>query len=86
MSPASYRRPWETWLIAHLKEYWFLYAAIIQIVYTFWFVQFTLTDHTEKILALQIEQKDHNIVAQDIQTRLASIETSLKYIEQMVKK
>jgi ribosomal protein L25 (general stress protein Ctc) len=49
-------------------------------------VQFTLDEHSKKIASIQIEQKEHNVVAQDIQTRLASIETSLKYIEQMVKK
>ena len=86
MSPASYRKPWETWPLAHIKEFWFAYVAIAQLIYTFWFTNFTLGDHEKRITETELSLKTQDTTLHSIETRLASIETSLKYIEQKITK
>ena len=86
MSPASYRKPWEQGVIWHLKEYWFLYAFIFQTIYTFWFNNFTIQNHTDRIAQLETRQNNEDVLLSEIKSRLASIDTSVEFIKQIVQK
>ena len=85
MSPASYRKPWEQGVIWHLKEYWALYLFLGQAIWTMWFANFTLSDHSNRIATLEEKQQSEDIILTEIKTKLASIETSIKYIEKSIK-
>lgn len=85
MSPASYRKPWERGLVWHIKEFWFLYMALAQLIYTFGFTNFTLQDHERRITLAEKTGISQDVMLSEIKSQLASINTSLKYIEQMVR-
>ena len=83
---ANYRRPWETWPIAHLKAYWAFYLFVGQAIWTLWFANFTLQDHDKRIASLEQRQNSEDVLLTEIKSRLASIDTSIKYIEQTLTK
>lgn len=83
---ASYRKPWERGVIWHIKEFWALYLFLGQAIWTFGFAQFTIWDHEKRIASLEVTQKSEDVILSEIKTKLASIETSIKYIEQTLSK
>lgn len=79
-------KPTDTWIIAHLKTYWAVYMFIGQTIWMTGFFNFTIADHSKRIENLEQKQETEDIILSEIKTKLASIETSIKYIEQSISK
>lgn len=72
-------------IIGHLKDNWIVYAFIAQLIATFVINNADHLEFRKDIVELQNYRSAETIQLSDIQTRLASIETSLKYIERAIK-
>lgn len=67
-------------VFGHLSKYWVIYAFVIQTVITWTLMGARITNLEIEQAKQQAKIDKTDIVLLDIQTRLASIETSLKYI------
>ena len=68
-------------ILTHVKDNWILYAFIAQLIATFVINNADHIQFRKDITELQDYRKNETLQLADIQTRLASIETSIKYIE-----
>ena len=69
----------------HIKDYWILYAFIVQLVVNFTITGQTLEDHAERIQTLEKKQESEEILLSEIRTKLSSIETSILFIKDAIK-
>lgn len=72
-------------MLRHLKEYWVIYAFIAQLIATFVMNQQDHLNFTERIEKLEHYREAETVLLSDIQSRLASIETSLMFIKERVR-
>ena len=67
-------------LVEFIKNYWAVIAFIGGVI-TQWAVhRGTLTDHERRIEKLETNEDARSIILADIQTRLASIQTTLEFL------
>lgn len=69
----------------HLKEYWFAYAFAVQLILTWGYINHSIKNHEARIEKLEVDQETNEVNLAEINSRLASIETSLKFIEKSLK-
>lgn len=63
------------------KEYWVILVVIGQFIFTIFTLQTGYKDHEKRIATLEQYREKEVIVLTDIQSRLASIETSILFIK-----
>jgi hypothetical protein len=68
-----------------LKENWVVMAFIVQLVMTWGFLNSSVIDHEERIDRLETSKEQNALIVAEINSRLSSIETSLKFIEKQLK-
>ena len=76
----------ERGIVNHIKEYWIIYAFAGQLIMNYTVTNQTLKDHTKRIEKLETKAESTDIVVTEIRTKLSSIETSILYIKEAVKK
>jgi len=72
-------------LFRSLKENWIILGFLVQIVVTWTLFSANITEHDKRLVKLEEYRDAESIVLNDIQTRLASIETSLVFIKERLK-
>jgi len=70
--------------LPHLKKNWFIYIFVIQLVVQWVTFGTQIQVNTDNISELKEKQNLSQVVLVDIQTRLASIETSLIFIKDRI--
>lgn len=68
-----------------LKENWVIIVVIGQFILNMGYINNALTEHDKRIVILENNKEQNALVVSEINSRLASIETSLKFIERQLK-
>ena len=68
-----------------VKEYWVILLVIGQFIFTVFTLQTGFKDHEKRIATLEQYREKEVVVLTDIQSRLASIETSILFIKERLK-
>ena len=79
-------------LLKHIKDYWIIYAFLVQLVISYTVINQSITDNTRDIqsVVFRVERIEENedgnalIIAQ-INSRLASIDTAILFIKEKVR-
>jgi hypothetical protein len=74
----------QLWIL--LKENWIFVVVIGQFIVTFGVLQTVVKDHDARIKTLETEKVASALSISEINSRLASIETSLIFIKEAVRK
>ena len=67
--------------ITHLKENWFIYLFVGQLVFNFAITGTRITNAEERISTLEGYQRTEQVTLSEIKSRLASIDTNLEYLK-----
>lgn len=68
-----------------IKTNWIVLAFLAQIIGTWFVLNNTVNDHEKRISDLENYREQETLVLTDIQSRLASIETSILFIKDRLK-
>ena len=71
--------------ISLLKENWVIIVTMGSILLFFGYVQTAIPNHEDRIRALEVNKEQNALLIAEINSRLASIETSLKFIEKQLR-
>jgi len=81
-----------TILIKHTKEYWIIYAFLVQLIISYTVINESIKDNTRDIgvLTLRVERLEVNedanaLVVSQINSRLSSIDTAILFIKDRVR-
>lgn len=72
-------------LAKHIKSYWLIYAFCVQLVMSYTIAEASISDHERRIGVLESSEVTRGVVLAEINSRLASIETAIKFIEKAMK-
>jgi hypothetical protein len=72
-------------LLETLKDNWMVVAFIVQLIVTYALLNSTVANHEQRIVKLEDYREKESIVLADIQSRLASIETSIMFIKERLR-
>jgi galactokinase len=72
-------------LLTFIKENWILIVVVAQFILNMGYINNALTQHEKRIIVLENTKEQNAIIISEINSRLASIETSLKFIEKTLR-
>jgi len=79
-------------LIKHVKEYWIIYAFLVQLIISYTVINQSIKDNTRDIEAVanrveRIEQNEDKsaLIIAEINSRLSSIDTAILFIKEKVR-
>jgi hypothetical protein len=71
--------------ITLLKENWIIIVVIGQFIVNMGYINNAINQHEKRISVLETSKEQNALIVAEINSRLASIETSLKFIEKQLK-